>query len=587
MKIYPSNHYFAEEDRIKPGDIPLSCLVIDAQEKDYKIDSLIAQSSNTRIESVLPYDEFDMPDPYLFDREMRRVEVTTKMIRTDNGYAFFPPNATEFYPSMFDYRAVIQNQGTYKSNVNYDITVGCIEPDYELSNNLVKIFGNSYETGLAPSNIIINNGEIKSQAFSNMAIADCDFLFIYSHDGVHHKGSTQVIDLEYYLEENINVWIVVDELEDYRYENDMAGTTELVTNAKAINMDGTFVVGHEMLYANYNTLPGFLDSNYYEKVKTSSMDCETSIIAERNGKGFVIITNLSLVQAWDEKVSRNIIYETMMETYLRKYEKTRWFTSWITDENVDYLPRQESVFGRKHEIIKVQNLISEDSPLKHSDSMRVIDVEVRGDASLKSVSPDYEIFFIKTGGKVDPPKNTGARSYYTTRNSVISYESESVNRVETPLDIRVESTSKGDYLKVKEFKSTSLKMDTLIEQEVRIPDSIGLFYVCVKGNMINMVISKMYDEEVNGIKIATVESKLSVVIKNYDARKMGGGLPEEVKDIYNLLDIGHIKGKPHRKGGYVVVRLPGRMRANHDLIENALSKHVIGGDLCLIVYDEE
>ena len=587
MKIYPSSHYFTEEDRIKPGDIPLSCLVSDAQEKQYKVDSLIAQSSNTRIESVLPYDEFDRPDPYLFDREMRRTEVTTRMIRTENGYAFFPPNAKEFFPSIFDYRVLLQNQGEYRSDINYHITVGCIEADYEVSNYLVNIFGNAYETGLAPSNIIINNGEIKRQAFSNMALEDCDFLFISSDDGIHHKNSTTVIDLEYYLNMNINVWIVTSELEGYRYEDEMSGFAELNTLAKAVNIQNPMELGHELLYANSSEMPEFLDPNYYQKIVLSSLTAEPAIVAERIEKGFVLITNLSLLQSWQDKISRDIMYELLMEVYLRKYEKTRWFTTWIADENVDYLPRQETVFGRKHEVVQVQNLLEETSVLRHSPSLRIVDVQTEGDARFRSANANYELFFEKTGSKKDPVKSVGDRSYYTTRNSIIFYEEESMNRVETALDIRIEKTSKGDYIKVKEFKSTSLHIDTIIEQEVRIPDSIGLFYVCVKDNMVNMVIDKMYTEDVNGIKIATVRSELHSVIKNYDARKMGGGLPADRKENFNLLDISHIKGKPHRKGGYVIVKVPASLKDNHALIENALDKHIAGGDLHLIVYEEE
>lgn len=587
MKIYPSSHYFTEEDRIKPGDIPLSCLVSDAQEKQYKIDSLIAQSSNTRIESVLPYDEFDRPDPYLFDREMRRVEVTTRMIRTDNGYAFFPPNAKEFFPAIFDYRVLMQNQGAYRSDISYNITVGCIEANYELSSFLVNVFGNAYETGLAPSNIVINNGEIKKQAFSNMALDDCDFLFISSHDGIHHRNSTTVIDLEYYLNKNINVWIVTDQLDGYRYEYEMAASTELNTVSKAINMPSSMVLGHEYVYANSTMLPESLDPTYYNKVVLSRTAAEPAIMAERIDKGFVIITNTILFEDWQDRTNRDIIYSLLMEAYLRKYEKTRWFTTWIADENVDYLPRQETVYGRKHEVIQVTNLLEETSTLRNSNTIRVVDVEVSGDVRFRSANANYELFFEKTGSKRDPVKNVGARSYYTTRNSIIFYEEESVNRVETALDISVSTTSKGDYVKVKEFKSTSLHIDTIIEQEVRIPDSLGIYYICVKGNMVNVVIERAYSEDINGIKIATVRSELQSVIKNYDARKMGGGLPADKEDNYNLLDISHIKGKPHRKGGYVIVKVPEAIREHHSLIEDALNKHVAGGDLHLIVYEEE
>lgn len=130
-----------------------------------------------------------------------------------------------------------------------------------------------------------------------------------------------------------------------------------------------------------------------------------------------------------------------------------------------------------------------------------------------------------------------------------------------------------------------MKIDTPIEYNIRIPDVYGNFVVSVANNVAIISPEQVYSEKDHGIKIATVRSTFHSVIRNYDARTFGGGLPDDQKDNYNLLDISHINGRPYRKGGDVVITLPKAVESHHEIVDKAVSKHISSGDRHIIIYE--
>lgn len=583
MKIHPSQHDFVEEDRIKQQDISLSCLVVDSNETIYDIDRTTPNLTSTSFKTVLPYDEFEWPDPYLYDQNLQRIEVTNQMIRMNSGYAFFPPNATEFYPEQFDYQVLLKNNSPYKMDRTYHITIGCIEEEYELAERLSVIFGNAYKRGTAPSNVIINNGDIKRESFSNMAIEECDFVFIASNDGIHYNHSGEVINFEEFLYINVNPWVVSTGIEDFDVVNSMSEKVQMAFNYANIYLFPEEMPQDILMTNHANILPGMLFDGY-NKINLSHTFHTPALVYERESKGHLIITTKDLIMDGNNPMYTNLIYSILMEVYLQRYHTTDTFRSWITDDKVDYLPSQDSVFGRNHEVIHVSDLLQENSSI-NSNELYVYKVFVTdGDVDFRSLTPSLELIFEKKGTTKDPVRRANDKAYFTTRNSVILYQDSSVNLVEMPLTVRIEQTTKGNYAIVDRYISTSQHIDTLITQRIRIPDTTGTMYLCSKDNTLILVQAVAYEKTTHGIHLATVRPKINSVIKNYDARVFGGGLAEDKEDNFNLLDISHLDGRPHRKGGAFVITLPKRLMPYHEIITKKVDKHITAGDFYVISY---
>ena len=70
-------------------------------------------------------------------------------------------------------------------------------------------------------------------------------------------------------------------------------------------------------------------------------------------------------------------------------------------------------------------------------------------------------------------------------------------------------------------------------------------------------------------------------------RQLGGGLVEDVEDNYNLMDIGHINGRPYRKTGTLVFTLPTRYKEYEDIILKAINKYISASDMPVILFEDK
>ena len=73
----------------------------------------------------------------------------------------------------------------------------------------------------------------------------------------------------------------------------------------------------------------------------------------------------------------------------------------------------------------------------------------------------------------------------------------------------------------------------------------------------------------------------------YDMRQRGGGLPESEKDNYNCFDIGHIFGRPYRKGGTLIITLPSKLKEYKDTIEETVKQYCVAEEYPIILFEEE
>ena len=72
-----------------------------------------------------------------------------------------------------------------------------------------------------------------------------------------------------------------------------------------------------------------------------------------------------------------------------------------------------------------------------------------------------------------------------------------------------------------------------------------------------------------------------------DMRIRGGGLPEDMPDNFNLLDIGHIYGRPYRKANTLVFTLPKKYEIYKDEILKAIDKYKVAEDYVAIFFEDQ
>jgi hypothetical protein len=98
-----------------------------------------------------------------------------------------------------------------------------------------------------------------------------------------------------------------------------------------------------------------------------------------------------------------------------------------------------------------------------------------------------------------------------------------------------------------------------------------------------------YDtENVNLVKIAKIDINQSMD-QTYltDIRQLGGGLREDAKDDFNMLDIGHINGRPYRKGNTLVITMPTKYKDYEDKILEAVNKYKVGEDYVVVFFEDK
>lgn len=577
MKIYPSFHNIQETDKVKPKDIPLSYLSTDSVETEIVVSKEPVASPGNKVVSAMPYEVFDSADAYLFNEHGKKLEVGSLMKRIGEKYHFIPQNAVEFAPTRFSFSVLVKKDMAFMNDRKYNIKVGCVDGESELSSRLISIFGDAPRRGLSPLNISINNQDVSAYSLINSSFEENDLVFIESDDGLHYGSSDTKIDFDGILEHHTDIWLSVksfgDMIEDHDSNEFQLGSSTVYNNSlyripgytKRFNLESE----HES-FAEYRAINLFED------------ECPI-LVLEKSNKGFVIVSEESLFK--DVPSNAKLIYEMIVGTFLTSYYRTPEKNIWITDAPVDYIALKESRYGMNHERVTLDEVLQN---ANFDIGTEYILLEVRtsnNDVLFQGITDQNEILFMKAGLSPDPKKTEGVMSIYTTNQTVMHYRKQTINKVETDLVVEPIYTETGDYVRVHPYRSTSLKIYSKEDQMLRIPEDHTEYVLACKDSVFKAIPKIFYDPQVDGLKMAVIKVVRNVVTKNYDTRILGGGLPEESDPNYNLLDIGHIEGRPYRIGSTMIITLPKRLEKHKEIITNAVNRHCASGDYPIILFE--
>lgn len=618
MKIFPSTHKIKSvTDSHVDLDLNIPLAYIELDYSKYKIDKAFEDIVNTDIRAeVLVNQEFSSPNIKLFNKFGEAVNMDNLLTRVGNKYYYRPKEMIAFEPQKFEYTVSVKTNIDYKIANKYNLNIACIDdPDsLDLSNRIAAGFSNPSARNLVPPNVTVNNNRIDAYAFTDMNVEECDVLFIESPDGVHYDDSLNPlkIDKQWFLNNNTTLWIASDFDSNYPYENSSTPQTYAIKSSilksKIETISNTYFVPSELKYN-----PNIIYHNIFDGDKCPIL------IVEHIGKGYEIISHTDYLTNIQNNI--DVIYEVIMYCHLNAYKKTTNLTQWIASSVPDYQVESGKLVKKKYFMsdIDLYNYFN----LK-STEMIIYDIDIRNGES--STMPDdrstdlYDhansinfigmsggrLMFDKTGNtsrssyEIEPEKPTGWVSLYDGDNIIYLKELHYV--METDLNNKVFTTINEDDLKVKilAFKSTSLGISTQMPYDLIIPfiktDVNGIerireaeyvFYINLDNQQIGFDFVEDYEEK-KGVALFKVKVyQTPDAINITDMRQLGGGLREDAPDNYNLMDIGHINGRPYRPTGTIVFTLPTKYKEHEDLIQKAISKYIGASEVPVIFFEDK
>ena len=621
MKIYPSTHNIKSvTDSHVDLDLNIPLAYIELDYSKYNIEKKMKDISNKEIKQEVIYNQsFDSADIKLFNKFNEEVNMDNLLTRVGNKYYYRPKDAIMYKPQTFNYEAIIKKSLTYKIANEYKINVACVDdPDsLDLSDRLSIGFSNPSARDIVPPNIIINDNRMDSTTFTDMSLDDCDFLFIESSEGIYYDDvldDRTEIDKDLFLENNTSIWITADYNRRYPHVSS-SSVEQYILNKPLLNNSLTV---NSKYYFNINTLPYNPSVKYHNIFKGDNMPI---VIIEHLGKGFEIISHSDILKNVENNLQ--LMYEVIMYCYLNGYKKTGILNQWITNDVPDY----QIEYGR---LVKKKYLTSTINIFDYfglsSSEITLYSVNITGDSENQNNPStfdsdtdlfDYttEIVFIGlSNGKLMFTKNSTKSSPYNNEpekpigwisifnGDYMIYVKELHYIIETNLEEKIFTTVNDDNLEVKilAFKSTSLGVNTqkpfettipFVKTEVnkieRIREASYLFYINKENQNINFVFFFFFEDTLGTalfeIKIYQTTDAINVT----DMRQLGGGLKEDQSDNYNLLDIGHINGRPYRKTGTIVFTLPKKLEQYNDLIEKAIYKYIGASEVPVIFYEDK
>ena len=617
MRIYPSKHKIKSIPTSKMDttlNIPLAYIDIDYTK--YNISKMIEPGFSKSVKTILcPEQEFENLDFLLFNEREEIVDKKNLFKFQNNKYYFSPATTTKFSPKQFLWKATVKKNLDYNISNTYNLKIRCEEEDEELNRNIISTFMNPSERNmLVYSNIKINSNDKSHNAFTRMSEEDADFLFIKSHNAIHYDiDGDKLIDYDNILRKHTNIWIGCED-------------------AVALNTSYNLLVAtesHEFRIANpiISTSGSIFTNRYFDlslistptnvtvhNIFTSSL--VPALILEYDKLGFVIITSYDVLD--DPLAHEGFMYELMMYVYMNTYSSTDYIKEWITYKLPNYeiyngAYSTKSSFVSKHSI---------SSMLKLTGSYTLVGMEVQDNESSNRTlltGDDLEdttgaikcigqnngkpIFVIDgtLSGYVEPDKPEGWKSVYY--NDYIYYvdklyyliEEDITNKVlllesENNLIVKVYNFKSSKYNINKQADSTLqisfIKTDGELTQ--RIKEAEYTIYYEIESKKINFCYMEDYKESDNQIKLFNVlVEQTSDAIEVFDMRQLGGGLSEDEEDDFELMDIGHINGRPYRIAGTLVLTMPTKYKPYEEQIKKVINKYKTAEDYIAIFFEDE
>lgn len=605
MKIYPNSSNIMVTNSVNVlTDIPLS--YIDTAKLEYRLNTVVQSEYKNKIkQEVLPYEKMNKNIICLFDKNGNKidsVELTKHLKRENSDYVFLPYGSTAFAPKTFEYNVTAKKSITYNSKMQYNINVAANKES--LANALMPIFGDAPTKCLAPSNILINNGAIGYSDLITSNVKGKDILFITSNE-------ISYSDIEEPFKTKTNVFKFISKVasepvtEETFYDSN---EIKLYSSDKeveyAINNPSIFDAASLKTKMYFNVPKDKKDVKYHNLFNSNVAPI---LLEEHEGKGFVIYA----IEEITHNISKysKIMYEIIFYIYSKCYVKTEQYNEWIADKIPDCIVvngklTKKEKFISQLELHKMFGLNQYEVTPYEID----IDKELYPFVKFTGLTNNYLTFekdITGSNSKYQDPANTkNLVSIFTARQNILYFDS-FLYKIDDSFEecLNVERINNVIRATIKPFRhsSSGIYVTTLttLDMPLNYKDAMGNniqinnidYYIVCKQNesasYLEYVDSTRYKTS-DGLILATIQVRLDETkTLVYDMRQRGGGLPESEKDNYNCFDIGHIYGRPYRKGGSIIITLPKKLEPHKDMIMETVKQYCIAEEYPIIIFKEE
>ena len=607
MRIYPSKHKIKSIPTSKIDtdlNIPLAYISVDYTK--YDISKIVEPDFSTTSKSILyPEQKFENKNFLLFNEFEEEVSKNNLFVSTNNGYMFYPSNTVKFSPKKFSWKATVKKNYDYNISNTYNIKVG-YEYDTVLNRNLINTFMNPSERDMyVYSNIKINSNDKTYNTFE--LSDDTDIMFIKSHNCKHFDvNNTREIKINDYLSKHTNIWFGCEDAvalnETYKM---LTATTPHTFRIKNPIISENAVIDTKY-YFDLNTIStptGVIMHNIFDTTLVPAL------ILEYTNQGFVVITSYTIFD--DMNLYEKFMYEIMMYVYCNTYMSTDYNEEWITYS----LPNYEvtnNVYTTKSSFISKKSISSQ---FDSQGSYNLINIDIVDDTaldtgletagSIKCIGQNNgkPVFVIdgKLNGYTEPNKPEGWKSIYC--NGYIYYidklyyliEQDITNKImmvesDTDLIVKLYNFKSSKY-EINKQTDTTLKISFIKtdgELIQRIREAEYTVFYNKDNSKITYCYAEDYEDKPNLYKLFNIlVQQTDDAVEVYDMRQLGGGLSEEEEDDFELVDIGHINGRPYRIAGTLVLTMPTKYKPYEQYIQKALDKYKTAEDYIAVFFEDK
>ena len=594
MKIYPSNHDLLQEKMPRILDIPLA--QIDKNIKVSDINFTPSDDFRKSIDkSISPYDTFDSGDYIFFDNNNNISDI--KLELKDNKYIYNPGNTTEFIPSNFSMNATVKKNIVYNGFQKYNINVTVDNLDNWP--NMISIFGDAYKRGVCPSNIEINGGSTEKSSLASGSIDDTDILFIKSKDGNVYSDGTE-IPITDLLKKHVNMWIAIEDtsLKIFAQNNGSSKITNrfktLYTGEIQYNSSNNYSLLNGL---GFNELSDIIKYNGNYSVIEPYVEDNPVVILHMDGYGFVVVSDAGFFNNLSDNAK--IIYDVMAYVYFNTYIDTIEKTSWITNESIDFIGRPSIVLNKNHSVLNLDKMVDEvESDIQSFYTLCRVNINSNYTKKVFFIEKDSNnnLYFGKfnSSGDTDPEKPNGYKSLLTTKNTIMYYDCAGIKQKESLISAQgiINDDTKKNYININPFYSSKNRLRISENKLIEIPQ-IGIVYNILateikENNESDIEIKRRSDGVDDGfIKIGEVIVEYTDLKICNDIRITGGGLPENMPDDFDMLDISNLYGRLIRRGTSLIIKLPKVYEKYDKYIRDAVNKYKNASTYIVLKYSDD
>lgn len=213
MKIYPGNHAIATDfKQAMQSTIQLGYFKDTARDIDLRIElnSDVVKNIQRNGEAIYPFQKFNSNKVTFFSSKgstAEKIDGTDLLKLERSGYYYEPKNTVEFTPPEFSYSVLIKKNDSYKSNVQYDVSLRCFNDTYnDYASDFISILGSAAID--RPSNITFNkNAATYYSLITNDDLIDNERIDFLVMDYDTYLESKEEIDSRF-LDRHTNLWLV-------------------------------------------------------------------------------------------------------------------------------------------------------------------------------------------------------------------------------------------------------------------------------------------------------------------------------------------------------------------------------------------